>query len=253
MVSLLAIVILGLALSVSLIYTASLTETTSVPKTTPSIKKVVKPVSSEAHTSTTVVTIYFDNFGFDPNEATVPLGSTVSFDNISTSGPLNVEAVGWYGNPVANSPLNVGTIDEGQSKTITLSQSGVWQYQGDLNPSIRGEIGTGPLSVQPQMDPNAKITTKTLSMVYDIYGFMPNEVTVPVGTTITLSNITNNSQPGASTFEEEPGQTPANPALDVGTLQKQQSASFFLTTPGSWTLEDIDQPLAKALSQITAQ
>ncbi|MHB1865008.1 MAG: cupredoxin domain-containing protein [Candidatus Saccharimonadales bacterium] len=209
-----------------------------------------KPVSPTNQTSS--VTVYFDNYGFDPNLISVPIGETVNFKNISTIGPIYLEAVDWKGYPEYGSPFDLGEISEGMSKSMKVTTNGVWQYEANNNPSLRGEIGSGAVSVKPYVYPNADIHSTTLKMVYDIFGFMPNEVSVPVGTTITLKNITNNiAQPGPSLFKELPGEQPSNPSLDLGILNKQQSKSFTLATIGRWHLDNVDQPRNKALSLIS--
>lgn len=207
-----------------------------------------KPVlAAAAHPKN--VTIYFDNYGFDPNILHVPIGTRVNVKNISTTGSLLFEAL--EGQPNQNVALNLGSIAENQSKSFRVTRPGVWQYEGNDNPSIRGLIGTAAnSSLTPGIYPNAKITSGNLFIKYDDYGFMPNEINVPVGTRITLKNVTDNTQPGVSTFEQSSG--PPNPSLNVGPLNKQQSAAFYLTTKGSWLLSDIDQPTAKAQAQISA-
>lgn len=227
------------------------TSTSNVIEVTTSSK--MSKSSSSKKTEPGKYTIYFDDYGFDPNEATVPVGSIVTFKNISTTESLTLQEVDWDGRHIHPSAFNIDGISPGESASLTIIGRGVWQYQGNNNPSIRGVIGTGKSSsILPYQLPNANVTTGSLQMVYDIYGFMPNEVTVPIGTTVTLKNITNDSQPGPSLFGEDPDDDPGNPVLNIGIIEKQHSKSFDLDSVGTWHLENLDQPLAKALSQITA-
>ena len=195
------------------------------------------------------VTLYFDNYGFDPNFFHVPVGTTVKVTNISTKGPMIFEALADQ--PNQNPALDLGIIGENQTKEFTLSRPGVWQYEANHNPSLRGLIGTAAASDYYQyMAPDAQITAGYIFVRYDDYGFMPNELNVPVGTTVVLKNVTDNSQPGISSFKQLPGEA-INPALDIGPLSKQHTKTFQLNTRGKWVLENIDHPYAKALASIS--
>lgn len=216
--------------------------------------QATKPVQAprQASRPTSAVTLYFDNYGFDQNDLKLPVGTAVTVKNIATTGPLDFEALSYQ--PDQNTDLDLGTINPGDAKSFTIRRSGMWQYQGNGNPQFRGVIATAAKSsYDPSLTPNAKITAHTINIVYDDYGFMPNEVTVPVGTTITLRNGTDDTQPGVSHFAERQSDVHKNPALDLGIFQKQQVKTFTLTTKGSWELENIDQPTEKALMRITTQ
>jgi plastocyanin len=198
------------------------------------------------------ITIYFDNFGFDPNEVTVPFGYKILFKNISNLGSIFVQAVNWNGYPIANSIFNLGQIGENQEKTITINQKGVWQYEVNHNPSYRAELGIGHnLSVKSFMDPNGTINGNQINIVYDIYGFMPNKITVPIGERVNITNLTNNSQPGPMFFEEAPNQSIPAPFLNLGVIDKKQTKSFIANLKGSWQFMDPYQPNQKNHGQIT--
>jgi len=217
------------------------------------LKKVAKPLSvrTKQVVNNKQLTVYFDNFGFDPNEVTVPIGYQVSIKNISNLGPIFIEAVNWQGYPLTNSIFNLGEINENQAKTITINQKGVWQYQADDNPSYRAVLGTGQsLSVQSYMEPNGLINSHQVHVIYDIFGFMPNEITVPIGEKVSITNLTNNSQPGPMLFEEAPDQSPA-PFLNLGIINKNQTKSFMASLKGQWQFIDPYQPDEKNRGQIT--
>lgn len=212
----------------------------------------IKPRSTQHQTVTshTEVTIYYDNYGFDPNQLTVPRNTKIDIKNISTQGTLLFEGLA---SPAPQNPaLSLGTIPEQQTKSFTVSESGVWQYEGNNQPEIRGVIGTGALSLKPVMYPDSAPKSGHLNIVYDDYGFMPNQIAVPVGTTRTLTNLTDDTQPGPTLFMQSAGDASRNPALDLGLMQKQSSKSFTLTQKGTWHLENVDQPAEKAFAQITA-
>lgn len=218
--------------------------TNSHPEVRTALNKSSTNISSQA------VTIYFDNYGFDPNELTVPMGTVVEVKNISTLGALNFQPL--YGQSNQNYALSLGLIGEGQSKSFVVAKKGVWQYEGDNNPSLRGEIGEGDgSSYNYQQNPNATITSKSLTLEYNDYGFIPNEITVPLGTKITFYNLTTNTQPGPMLFKQVPNQPSNNPALNLGVIYKQQHKSFIASSVGSWQFEDAYQPAAKGIGQLT--
>ncbi len=197
-----------------------------------------------------IETIYYDNYGFEPNILNTPINSTVIVKNISNKGPLLFEAL--YNQPNQNPALDLGTINQGQSKSFVITKSGVWQYEANNNPSIRGIIGTSIKSTfQNYMIPDKKLNIHTLLIKYDDYGFVPNQVTVPINTRIILQNVTDNTQPGPSFFELTLNNRSEYVQQNIGLLQKQQTKSFTLNKLGNWLLEDIYQPKAKARAQIS--
>lgn len=217
----------------------------------PQTAKTAQPPRQTSNPSS-AATLYFDNYGFDQNDLKLPVGTKVTVKNISTKGPLDFEALPYQ--PDQNTDLNLGTINQGDSKSFTVARSGMWQYQGNGNPQFRGVIATAAKSsYDPMLTPNTPITAHMFNVVYDDYGFMPNEITVPVGTTIALRNGTDDTQPGVSHFAENRSDTPQNPALNLGIFQKQEVKTFKLTAKGSWQLENVDQPTEKALMRITAK
>jgi len=194
-------------------------------------------------------TIYYDNYGFDPNILNTPIKSKVIVKNISNKGPLLFEAL--YNQPNQNDALNLGVINQGGSKSFVITKAGVWQYEGNNNPSIRGIIGTSiKTTFKNYMIPDKPLKNHTLLIRYDDYGFVPNQVTVPINTKIILQNITDNTQPGPSLFELTSTNQSANSQQIIGLLQKQQAQSFRLNKLGNWLLVNIYQPPTKAIAHI---
>lgn len=195
-----------------------------------------------------VVTINYDKFGFDPNIVKVPVGTIVTVKNITNQ---NLLFQPLYGQPNQNNSLNLGNITPRQSKSFTITKTGVWQYEGQNNPEIRGLISTGKLTPNiAALSINAPIKNNILLIKYDDYGFMPNEITVPYGTSVTIENISDNTQPGPMLILEKPGQL-SDPQLNFGVIAKQQSKISVLTIKGTWIYEDVYQPKPKSLGQIT--
>jgi len=193
-------------------------------------------------------TIFFDNYGFDPNQLTVPIGTIVKIKNIANV-TLNFQPL--YGQPNQNDALSLGDILPGQVKSFLADRKGIWQYEANHNPSIRGEIGVANNSTySAQQLPDAMIKYKIVDLIYDDYGFLPNELRVPLNTKIRLINQTTNTEPGVSNFEQVPGTEPINSSLNLGIIAKGQAKTFNLNTKGIWLLEDSYQPSSKAISQI---
>ncbi len=226
-------------------------ESTSVPlKTTASGTDAAAHLSSAPNppTRNINITIYYDEYGFDPNILTLPIGTNVTVDNISTR-QLEFNSVPEQAQQ--NSALNLGLIASGATKRFQIAKSGIWQFEGNNDPETRGVISTGSkLSVKPQMLPDARISSNKLDIVYDDYGFMPNEISVPVGTIITLTNASTKTQPGPTLFKQGAGMGGINPELNIGVLEKRQSKSFVVTNAGSWLLQNAYQPHQKAFVRI---
>ncbi len=98
-------------------------------------------IQSLAPNGNDVKEIIYDQYGFDPNIDTVPLGSLVSIKN-ETKVALTIKALDFFGRNLVNSPLNLGTVQPQQEKSFTLNIGAETQYQANNNPAIRAEIGT---------------------------------------------------------------------------------------------------------------
>ncbi|MDP2671710.1 MAG: cupredoxin domain-containing protein [bacterium] len=83
-------------------------------------------------------TIAFVGGSFSPVEITVKSGDTVTIVNESA------ETIELDSDPhpihTGNNELNVGSINPGETKTITLTKTGTWGYHNHLNSSQKGTI-----------------------------------------------------------------------------------------------------------------
>lgn len=181
----------------------------------------------------TALSLVFDQYGFMPNQFSVPLGTKVTVWNKSAS-PLLFQAL--PGQPNQLNDMNLGTIEAGGSSSFVVSKLGSWQFQANNNPALRGNITATPDSKStaslskielPQYDPQ----THSLLINYTDYGFVPNMVSVPSGTKITIMNSTNE---GGMDLAEMSTDSSQDPALSQGIIEKGQTASFTLNQPGTY-------------------
>ena len=93
-------------------------------------------VSSSSPESTSVIT-YTDS-GFSPNPINVKVGEAVTFKNVSNS----IVQVNSAPHPAHNlyPILNIGSINSGESKSITFTSAGTYKYHNHLNASQNGQI-----------------------------------------------------------------------------------------------------------------
>ncbi len=94
-----------------------------------------------AHTLTAphlVLTINYNNFGFMPSIATVPVGTKVTIENTTTEGGMDFKQLPTQA--VQNSNLNLGIIEMGQSKSFILNQKGKWIYENSWETTDLGQI-----------------------------------------------------------------------------------------------------------------
>ncbi len=197
------------------------------PKPAPKTKKQAQPKQP------TQITIVYDKYGFVPNEIKVPVGMVIEVKN-ETIQTLNFQALSYNSTYLAG--LNIGDINPGGSGQFVVSEVGSWQFQANGNPAIRGDIaGFTPngqwYGLSPKELPQYNPSTKTLLINYTDYGFVPNIVSVPVGTKVTILNSTDE---GGMDFEELSSDPTPNPSLSLGIIHKGKSASFILTKPGTW-------------------
>lgn len=190
------------------------------------------------------VTIVFDQYGFNPNQFSVPIGTEVAVINKS-AGMLNFEALANQPNQL--DAMNLGNIRIGQTKKFKVTKLGSWQFQANNSPAIRGNLSAtavGKSSVAltnielPKYDPS----THSLLLNYTNYGFVPNKINVPLGTKVTILNSTNQ---GGMYFMQSSSDLVSNSALDVGLLKGNAESTFILNHKGTWhyvnTWEPTDQ------------
>jgi len=201
------------------------------------------------------IVIYFDKYGFEPNELTVPLNSQVTVRN-TTNKNLLFEALA--NQPNQNNALNLGTILPGGAKSFQINKSGVWQFQANNKPEVRGEIGVGSLGYYPSglcynKSKNSfyALTKKTFKIFYDSFGFMPNLISVKTGTSIVIYNKSTFTQPGPMFFApRQIDQSSIYQLLSLGFIYKQQQKSFIAQYPGIYKYQDVYQPQPKSLGEV---
>lgn len=128
-----------------------------------------------------------------------------------------------------------------------------WQSQVASNALISSRL----TSIQTAVHQNAKLSSapakapvvpKRLAVTYNDYGFEPNESTVPVGTTVTIKNATNE---GGMVFEQISGPTPFAGMVNLGDIAMGKSASFTLNRPGTYVFQNAWETTDKM--QVTVQ
>ena len=193
------------------------------------------------------VVVSFDQYGFEPNEFVVPVGTTVFVSNATTHPllfmPLPIQ--------IGNLPgLNLGTITPGNTKSFVVSSAGSWQFEANNSPALRGNVSGVNESLaswqglndheMPKYDP----ATKSLLINYTNFGFVPNIARVPIGTKVSVLNSTTEGGMHFMALNNDPN-------LDLGILNVHQSASFILQHGGTWLYENSWE--TTDVGQITAQ
>ena len=99
-----------------------------------SVTNPTETLTSLAPNGNDVTRIVYNQYGFDPGIDKVSAGTPLSIKN-DTSLPLYIQALDWDGRAIAISPLNLGTIDAGQSVSFVINSAGAYQYQGNHKPA----------------------------------------------------------------------------------------------------------------------
>ncbi len=193
----------------------------------------IKTKTAPKATNVSPVIINYDQYGFQPNQFRVPIGTTIGVKNNSNT-ILDFQALPNQPNQLKG--LNIGNINSGQTKYFKLTKIGSWQFQANSNPAIRGDVSATPAgqsSVRLSQNemPVYNPTNKTLLLNYTNYGFLPNMAKVPVGTKVTVRNSTTQ---GGMYFMESSTDSIQNPSLNLGYIAKGSSVSFVLNQPGTW-------------------
>jgi plastocyanin len=115
--------------------------TGNTPNTTTTPENGAANNQGESKTSTDQTTpaiITYRNGSFSPAQVIAKSGGTVKVVNESS------EKIYFASDPhpvhTANTELNIGDIEAGQSKTITVTNKGTWGYHDHYKPEIRGKI-----------------------------------------------------------------------------------------------------------------
>jgi plastocyanin len=83
-------------------------------------------------------TITYDGNNFSPAESTVKAGGTVKVVN-NSSGQLSFVS-DPHPTHTLNSELNVGDVEAGQTKSVTLNNKGTWGFHNHYKSSSTGKI-----------------------------------------------------------------------------------------------------------------
>ncbi len=193
------------------------------------------------------VNMLFDQYGFEPNEFVVPVGVKINVSN-GTDKPLNFKPLPAA---IGNLPgLDLGTIEPGDTKSFVVSSVGSWQFEANDSPALRGDISgvNQPLSswsgLSSKSMPTYNPTTKSLLINYTNFGFVPNIITVPVGTKVTVLNSTDEGSMQFAALNNDP-------SFNIGIINLHQSASFTLVKAGTWQYENTWE--TTDIGQITAE
>lgn len=119
------------------LYSPSQTQTsTRTPQ--PSITSTTQQQSPTNEVTKEQNVITLTQAGFSPSTLTVKAGTKISWINNSGSG-LSVNS---NPHPIHTnySPLNIGAIGDGQSKSLIFDKPGTYGYHNHLNPSQTGTI-----------------------------------------------------------------------------------------------------------------
>lgn len=113
-------------------------ESTTTTSNSESQKSEEPGQNSQTPTVNSGVTITFSNSGFSPNTVRVGSGGTITVKNDSTN-PLQFNS-----NPhpahTDNAELNLGLVEEGQAKSLTVTKPGTWGFHDHLDSSFKGSI-----------------------------------------------------------------------------------------------------------------
>jgi len=140
-------------------------------------------------------------FTFTPDPITIQVGDTVQWTNFDADPhTATSDQPGLF---------DTGTLNQGQSKTITFNTVGTYTYYCIFHPDMRGTIEVKPVPVQ------------IVFFTYD-----PAEVTINVGNTVEWTQL-----------DEIPHTVTSTPAgiFDSGVLSKGNTFSFTFTQAGTYS------------------
>ncbi|HEX7260077.1 MAG TPA: cupredoxin domain-containing protein [Candidatus Saccharimonadia bacterium] len=133
-VGLILVVVIGVAVWLATKPAANETsqQSTSESQTTPPAA-TPQPAADQPASESTVVTVNYDNNGFNPTTITIKSGQTLTFVN-KTSSSIQ-PASDPHPQHTENPELNVGNVSAGQSKSVTPKKTGTFGMHDHLNPS----------------------------------------------------------------------------------------------------------------------
>lgn len=85
--------------------------------------------------------INYDNFGFMPNIARVPVGTIIEVENTTNEGGMYFEEIPQAA--IQDPVFDLGIIEMGQTKTFKLTRAGTWIYENAWETTDRGQITAG--------------------------------------------------------------------------------------------------------------
>lgn len=141
-IAIVVLAVLGLGVFL-LVRNNNTSKTNSSSQTTTTTDNSTSNTTPTTNTNTTqpasdAVTITYSDNGFSPATSTLKAGGKLTVTNSSSS------ALTFNSDPhpshTANSELNIGAISAGQSKTVTLTNTGAWVYHNHLDSSQKGNI-----------------------------------------------------------------------------------------------------------------
>ncbi len=185
--------------------------------------------------------IVMQNMSFLPNSVTIRAGTTVTWTNIDT-----IQHTATSGTPGApNGLFDSGALQSGQTFSFTFTTAGTYAYFC----RIHGAAMTGTITVippgtffipptpfpfTPAPDTSARTRTPTpnipiAAIVIQSNAFLPQSLTIKVGTLVRWINIDSVSHAIASGAPNAPtGQ------FNSGTLNQGQTHQFIFWNPGTY-------------------
>ena len=127
-----AAIVIGIIAVLAMVKPAAAPQPSSSPQGSAAANSTGSPQANA-----TAIVVYNDS-GFGPAQTTINAGQSITFVNRSSS-QIQVDS---DPNPVhTDDPeLNVGIIEAGQSKTVTLNTKGSFGFHNHLNPSMKARV-----------------------------------------------------------------------------------------------------------------
>ncbi len=119
--------------------------------------------------TTSAISVEIRDFRFSPENITVPVGSSVTWWN-NDSVPHTVTSLAG-----AAASFDSGTRNPGSTFTFNFTVEGVYPYYCMIHPFMRGNV-------------TVVSTNNTVSVEIRNFSFLPSELTVRSGTTVTWTN-----------------------------------------------------------------
>jgi len=116
-------------------------KTANAPAATNTTPSTTTPSTSSDTTTTDTVsaqTISYTSSGFSPKSITVKAGESITVTNNSNSD-LDF-ASDDHPTHKKESEMNIGMINPGESKTLTITKTGTWGYHNHENASHTGTV-----------------------------------------------------------------------------------------------------------------